>query len=601
MWRSHGHASLRSRHRHGGRSAHGRFGVLPLLARLVVGRPVRRRCDGHGGRGGPVPGRLLALAPRPRALAPAPLRSARHGPIARSTAPRRLGRPDDDTADRPPPPRRRPAGHRPAPQRHQLGRQDARGLRRGRLRQRADEPAAPAGPLPRRARRAGARTGSSTSTRTTTPSGAAPSSRRWRLRYQFRRGAAAEPVGLRPGPHGQVRHAPSRLGRLRGRRAMLDDPFAIFSTGWLVQQMGVEAVVLVRDPVSFVGSWRALNWTIHFHELLEQPALVRDHLGPYVDRMRALVGSPDWLARTCLLWEATYDVVDRAFRQLPGVHLVGYESLVQDPMGGFADLYGRFGLTWSDDAAGRVREATTEKAGRGAGLAPLVAARRALPHGLPPDGRGDGAVDLPDAADRRPRSTGCASSPPTWPRGSCPQRSRTRRSAAARCGGGSRRRPSSTTRERRVLADVAAEQPARLADQPEEPLEAERRASSAAPAAGRRPRTGSAAPQPSHQVLRAALGELGDDALLLREAQAHEDDVGSGRDDRRRGTWPAPASSQLEAAAAASRCRRSSARGRPCAAPRPHARARRARRPAGRPSGRPRRRRHSATTAGRRR
>lgn len=152
-------------------------------------------------------------------------------------------------------------------------------------------------------------------------------------------------------------------GRLRGRRAMLDDPFAIFSTGWLVQQMGVEAVVLVRDPVSFVGSWRALNWRIHFHELLEQPALVQDHLGPYVDRMRALVGSSDWLARTCLLWEATYDVVDRAFRQIPGVHVIGYENLVQDPMGGFADLYGRFGLTWSDQAAGRVREATTEKAG----------------------------------------------------------------------------------------------------------------------------------------------------------------------------------------------------------------------------------------------
>jgi hypothetical protein len=45
------------------------------------------------------------------------------------------------------------------------------------------------------------------------------------------------------------------------------------------------------------------------------------------------------------------------------VHVVGYESLVQDPMTGFADLSERFGLTWSDAAAGRVREATTERAG----------------------------------------------------------------------------------------------------------------------------------------------------------------------------------------------------------------------------------------------
>jgi hypothetical protein len=152
-------------------------------------------------------------------------------------------------------------------------------------------------------------------------------------------------------------------GRLRGRRAMLDDPFAVFSTGWLSQEMGCQAVVLVRDPVSFVGSWRALNWSIHFHELLEQPALVRDHLGPYVDRMRALVGSPDWLARTCLLWEATYDVVHRAFRDLPGVHLIGYEDLVREPLTNFRDLYGRFGLTWSPAAEERIREATTEKPG----------------------------------------------------------------------------------------------------------------------------------------------------------------------------------------------------------------------------------------------
>ena len=40
-----------------------------------------------------------------------------------------------------------------------------------------------------------------------------------------------------------------------------------------------------------------------------------------------------------------------------------YGDLILSPMDGFSDLYGRFGLTWSDDAARRVREATTEKAG----------------------------------------------------------------------------------------------------------------------------------------------------------------------------------------------------------------------------------------------
>jgi hypothetical protein len=74
-----------------------------------------------------------------------------------------------------------------------------------------------------------------------------------------------------------------------------------------------------------------------------------------------MVGSPDWLARTCLLWEATYDVVDRAFRHLPRVHVIRYEDLVEEPLEGFAELYGRVGLTWSPAAASRVRAATTDR------------------------------------------------------------------------------------------------------------------------------------------------------------------------------------------------------------------------------------------------
>lgn len=148
-------------------------------------------------------------------------------------------------------------------------------------------------------------------------------------------------------------------GRLRGRRAMLDDPFALLSTSWLVQEMGCEAVVLVRDPVSVVGSWRSLGWAVHFHELLEQPDLLRDHLGPYVDRMRALVGSPDWLARSCLLWELAYDVVDRTVAPLPGARIMRYESLVQDPLSSFQALYADLGLTWSTSSRKRVEQATT--------------------------------------------------------------------------------------------------------------------------------------------------------------------------------------------------------------------------------------------------
>jgi hypothetical protein len=46
------------------------------------------------------------------------------------------------------------------------------------------------------------------------------------------------------------------LGRLRGRRALLDDPYAVFAAPWLHRRVGCRVVVTVRDPVATVSSWR---------------------------------------------------------------------------------------------------------------------------------------------------------------------------------------------------------------------------------------------------------------------------------------------------------------------------------------------------------
>src|SRR5690606_7459172 len=57
------------------------------------------------------------------------------------------------------------------------------------------------------------------------------------------------------------------LGRLLRRRALFDDPFALFSAAWFCERLGCRAVVLIRDPVAFVGSWRRLGWRVDVREL----------------------------------------------------------------------------------------------------------------------------------------------------------------------------------------------------------------------------------------------------------------------------------------------------------------------------------------------
>ncbi|MFI6296067.1 sulfotransferase [Nonomuraea sp. NPDC050790] len=140
-------------------------------------------------------------------------------------------------------------------------------------------------------------------------------------------------------------------GRLTGRRALLDDPFAVLSAGWFARRLGCRVIALVRDPVAFAASWHRLGWTVYFHELLEQPLLARDH--PQVEELRPLIGSQDRLAKAAALWRFTRNVLNRT----PDILQVSYDDLATDPVKGFRALYSYTGLTWTPSAEQRIARA----------------------------------------------------------------------------------------------------------------------------------------------------------------------------------------------------------------------------------------------------
>ncbi|SDH20738.1 Sulfotransferase family protein [Sinosporangium album] len=150
------------------------------------------------------------------------------------------------------------------------------------------------------------------------------------------------------------------LGRLAGRRALLDDPFAVLSAGWFAERLGCRVILLTRDPVSLVGSWWRLGWTVHFRELLEQPLLLRDH--PEVHGVWSLIDEQDRLVKIAALWRLADTLAARLAARHPGILRVRYEDLAADPVNAFRRLYDWCGLTWSPAAERRVRRACTGSA-----------------------------------------------------------------------------------------------------------------------------------------------------------------------------------------------------------------------------------------------
>jgi len=135
-------------------------------------------------------------------------------------------------------------------------------------------------------------------------------------------------------------------GSLHGQRALIKDPFAVFSIPWFAKKLNCKVVVTVRHPAAFASSLKRLNWSFDFKDLLDQPLLMRDHVGAYQDEMKS-IKADDVIGQAALLWKLIYRSVHSARELNPDFIVVRHEDLSRDPVSGYRDLYAKLGLDYT--------------------------------------------------------------------------------------------------------------------------------------------------------------------------------------------------------------------------------------------------------------
>ena len=148
--------------------------------------------------------------------------------------------------------------------------------------------------------------------------------------------------------------------RRRAERALLKDPFALFSSEWLARRYGASIVIMIRHPAAFVGSIKRLNWQFKFKTVLAQDQLIRDWLHPFEAEMRRCRDQDvDVIDQGIVLWKVLHFFIDQMRERHPDWAFVRHEDLAGDPVTGFESLYRRCGLTWGPRAELAVREHST--------------------------------------------------------------------------------------------------------------------------------------------------------------------------------------------------------------------------------------------------
>jgi hypothetical protein len=133
---------------------------------------------------------------------------------------------------------------------------------------------------------------------------------------------------------------------MRGQRALVKDPFAVFCAQWFAEKLNCKVVITVRHPAAFASSLQRLGWNFDFNDLSDQPLLMRDHLGKYRDEMLS-VKKDDIVGQASLLWKMIYASVHSTRRLNPDFIIVRHEDLSRDPVNGFRDLYTKLNLEFS--------------------------------------------------------------------------------------------------------------------------------------------------------------------------------------------------------------------------------------------------------------
>ena len=136
-------------------------------------------------------------------------------------------------------------------------------------------------------------------------------------------------------------------GSMHGQRALIKDPFAVFSTPWFAKQLNCQVVITARHPGGFVSSLKRLGWNFDFGNFLNQPLFMRDHLEGDRAAMESMP-KDDLVGQAALLWKIIYRFVHSTRTGFPQFNIVRHEDLSRDPIGGYQTLYNSLGLGFTE-------------------------------------------------------------------------------------------------------------------------------------------------------------------------------------------------------------------------------------------------------------
>ncbi len=146
-------------------------------------------------------------------------------------------------------------------------------------------------------------------------------------------------------------------------RIAVKSVYSCFALDWLVEEYDPKVIVIQRNPLNVISSWRELE--IPGFDLLTRPELLR----LYADRYEGVPPTPEDSLLTRIAWQVglTTTAIGDSLDRHPGWVVANHEDLCVEPAKKFRALFEKMGVPWSEDVETYLEEANRP----GEGLKPV--------------------------------------------------------------------------------------------------------------------------------------------------------------------------------------------------------------------------------------
>ena len=145
-------------------------------------------------------------------------------------------------------------------------------------------------------------------------------------------------------------------------RILVKDPFALLSAGWLHDTFNFDVIVMIRNPLAFVGSLKVAGWNFDFDNLRQQKYLMRGRLKQFsedIDIMCVEKNKYDIIDRAALLWNVLHFVILEYRSKYPWL-FVKHEDIADAPAQGFRHIFDYLGLEINSSILSYIDHYTSE-------------------------------------------------------------------------------------------------------------------------------------------------------------------------------------------------------------------------------------------------